>query len=151
MAKYEIMVVLDGTLKETEANQTLNDLKGLLKKVKDLEVEKMGLKDLAYPINKKTRAYYFVLTFSTDNLEKKESSQVIAEFRRVTLLTKNVLRHLIINLEKDYGYKATTNPKKVAKSKFRAKRYEKIQAAIELEQEKIKKEKDTSSVKLTDI
>ncbi|MBD5446091.1 MAG: 30S ribosomal protein S6 [Malacoplasma sp.] len=145
MAKYEIMVVLDGTLKETEANKTLTDLKGLLKKVKDLEVEKMGLRDLAYPINKKNRGFYFVLTFSTDEPE------IIAEFRRVTLLTKDVLRHLIINLEKDYGYKATINPKKVAKSKFRAKRYEKIQAAIELEQEKVRKEKDTSSVKLTDI
>lgn len=145
MAKYEIMVVLDGTLKETEANKTLTDLKGLLKKVKDLEVEKMGLRDLAYPINKKNRGFYFVLTFSTDEPE------IIAEFRRVTLLTKDVLRHLIINLEKDYGYKATVNPKKVAKSKFRAKRYEKIQAAIELEQEKVRKEKDTSSVKLTDI
>lgn len=145
MAKYEIMVVLDGTLKEVEANQTLTDLKGLLKKVKDLEIEKMGLRDLAYPINKKIRGFYFVLTFSTDE------PGIIAEFRRVTLLTKNVLRHLVINLEKDYGYKATINPKKVAKSKFRAKRYEKIQAAIELEQEKVKKEKDTSSVKLTDI
>lgn len=145
MAKYEIMIVLDGTLSDSVVNTQLDTLKQLLKKVNKLEVTKLGLKDLAYPIDKKTKGHYFTFNFTNDD------ASIIAEFRRVTLLNKNVLRHLIINLEKDYGYKWTVNPKKVAKSKFRSERYKKIKAAVMAEQEKTRIAKDTSSVKLTDI
>lgn len=145
MSKYEIMVVINGTLKETDANSIITELKNLLKKAKDLNVEKMGLRDLAYPIKKVSRGYYYVLTFSNDNPEE------IKEFRRVASIKKEVLRQLIINLEKDYGYKATINPKKVAKSEFRAEKYRKAKEAYLAEQEKIKKEKDTTPVKLTDV
>ncbi|MDE6082423.1 MAG: hypothetical protein K2F52_00925, partial [Malacoplasma sp.] len=68
-----------------------------------------------------------------------------------TLLKKEILRHLIINLEKDYGYKAKTNPKKIIRSQFRAERYKRIKEQTLAEQEKIKKERDTTPVKLTDI
>lgn len=145
MSKYEIMVVVDGTLKESEAKSTISELKNLLKKTDKLSVTELGLKDLSYPINKKNKAFYYVINFETSN------APIIAEFRRVTLLTKNVLRHLIINVEKDYSYKATVNPKKVAKSKFRAERYKRIKEANALEQEKVKREKDNTPVKLTDI
>lgn len=145
MSKYEIMVIIDGTLKETEATSIMTELKNLLKKAKDLEVTNMGLKDLAYPIKKVNRGYYYVLNFSNDEANE------IKEFRRVASLKKEILRQLIINLEKDYGYKATINPKKVAKSQFRYEKYKKAKEEFLAEQEKIKKEKDTTPVKLTDI
>lgn len=145
MAKYEIMVIVNGSLKEAEANQVITETKNLLKKTKDLKITSMGLRDLAYPISKVNKGFYSVFNFECDD------PAIIAEFRRVTLLNKYVLRHLIINLEKDYAYKATINPKKVARSKFRAERYKRIKASILAEQEKAKVERDTSSVKLTDI
>lgn len=145
MSKYEIMVIIDGTLKETSVTPVITELKNLLKKAKDLNVEKLGLKDLAYPIKKVNRGYYFVLTFSNDDADE------IREFRRVASIKKEVIRQLIINLEKDYGYKATINPKKVAKSQFRAEKYRKNKEAYLAELEKIKKEKDTTPVKLTDM
>lgn len=145
MAKYEIMLIVNGLMKEPEANQVLNESKNLLKKAIDLKVTTMGLRDLAYPIKKVNKGFYFVLNFSN------EDPIIIAEFRRVTLLNKNVLRHLIINLEKDYAYKATINPKKVKRSKFRAERFKRIEAAVQAEHEKVRVERDYKPVKLTDI
>ncbi len=145
MAKYEIMVIVNGSIKESESNQVITEIKNLLKNAKELKVTNMGLRDLAYPINKVKKGFYFVFNFVCDD------PSIIAEFRRVTLLNKHVLRHLIINLEKDYAYKSTINPKKIARSKFRADRYKRIKESILAEQEKAKVERDTSSVKLTDI
>ncbi len=145
MPKYEIMLVVDGSVKETDAISVVNDLKTILKDSRDFKLDKWGLKDLAYPIKKKNRGYYFILNFYNENAES------IKEFRRVTLLKKEILRHLVINLEKDYGYKAKTNPKKIIRSQFRADRYKRIKEQTLAEQEKIKKERDTTPVKLTDI
>ncbi|MCF0217735.1 MAG: 30S ribosomal protein S6 [Malacoplasma sp.] len=166
MPKYEIMMVVDGTIKESDASKIVNDFKTILKDAKDfkvdnwglvktkeakdkenLKISKDGLIDLAYPIKKKNKAYYFILNFYTENTES------IKEFRRVVLLKNQVLRHLIINLEKDYGYKAKVNPKKVMKSNFRSERYKRIKEQTLAEQERIRKEreKDTTPVKLTDI
>lgn len=145
MSKYEIMIIVDGTIKETDSLSIVNELKTVLKSAKDLNIDKMGLKDLAYPIKKINRGYYYVLTFSNSNANE------IKEFRRIASIKKEVLRQLIINLEKNYGYKATINPKKVAKSNFRAEKYRKAKEAFLAEQEKIKKEKDTTPVKLTDV
>jgi small subunit ribosomal protein S6 len=45
------------------------------------------------------------------------------------------LRHLIINLEKDYGHRAINNPKKVKISQYKAKRFKDKQARIKAERE----------------
>ncbi|MEG2198330.1 MAG: 30S ribosomal protein S6 [Malacoplasma sp.] len=145
MATYEIMLIIDGSLDESKALEQANVLKKLLAKTEQLEFKKLGLKDLAYDINKKNKGFYFLFNF------KNEDAAIINEFRRVCLLTKAVLRHLIINLEKDYGYKWLVNPKKIEKSEFRAERYKRIKATILDAQEKAKVERDTSSVRLTDI
>jgi small subunit ribosomal protein S6 len=46
-----------------------------------------------------------------------------------------VLRHLIINLEKDYGYRAINNPKKVKISEIKMKKFKEKQARIRTERE----------------
>lgn len=145
MSKYEIMVVIDGTLNESNAKKTFADVKNYLSNVKQNEITEMGHKELAYQINKIMTGYYFVMNFECDE------PAVIAEFRRLVLLNKNIIRHLIINLEKDYGYKASQNPKKIAKSKYRSEIYSKITAKIDEEREKIAKFKDDTPIKITDI
>ncbi len=146
MSKYETMIVVKGSLKETESKKILDEIKKIINKIKTIEVTEMGHKDLAYEIDKEKSGYYYVLNFET------EEAQLITEFRRLILLNKNVIRHLIINLEKDYGYKATINPKKVAKSNYRAKVYKEVQAKIKKDQEAYEtKQKDVTPVKLTDV
>lgn len=148
MAKYEIMTVINGTLSKDEASGVIGEIQKILKNVNDLNIDdSMGLRDLAYPIKKINKGFYYVFRFSSEDVG------VIAEFRRVVNLNKYVIRHLIINLEKDYAYKATINPKKIKRSQFRAERYNRIKETIQAEQDKIRieKEKDSKPVRITDI
>ncbi len=119
MTNYEIMIVIDGTLSEDDANKVSANCQNLLKDgVKDLKVDFLGLKKLAYKIKKIIQGYYYVLTFSCND------PKLIREFNRLTLINKDVLRFLIINLEHNYGYRASHNVKKVEKAKKRAQIYE---------------------------
>lgn len=122
MAKYEILTIIDGKLEEKAANLVNEDLLKILGKVEDLKVTDWGNKELAYPIKKRTMGYYFIYNFSTTD------SDAIREFRRLTNINNDVLRYLIINLDKDYGAKAVNNAKKLSKSKAQLQRYEAIQA-----------------------
>lgn len=116
MAKYEIMLLVAGTLDEKKAKTVANDIASSIKQAKPT-VEEYGLKELAYTINKNTHGYYFQYNFETDD------TKLIDEFRRLCGINKNVLRNLIINLEKDYGYRATVNPKKIERNKRQAEIY----------------------------
>lgn len=120
MAKYEIMLIVRGDLEESAASKIANELKNSLKE-KNIKEINYGLKDMAYEIKKIKKGYYFQYNFEA------EESAGINEFRRLCGINKNVLRHLIINIEKDYGYRATINPKKVSKSEFKKVQYVKFQ------------------------
>lgn len=122
MAKYEILTIIDGKLDEKNANLVNEELLKMLEKTQDLKVTDWGNRELAYPIKKRTLGYYHIYNFSTND------SDIIREFRRLTNINQNVLRYLIINLDKDYGAKAINNEKKLAKSKIQLQRYEAIQA-----------------------
>jgi small subunit ribosomal protein S6 len=97
MAKYEIMLVVDGTLDAATAQSSIKELINLINKTTDYKETDLGLKTLAYKINKLDKGYYFQYNFET------ETPSIIAEFRRLALINKSVLRHLIINQQKDYG------------------------------------------------
>ncbi len=114
MAKYEIMLVVKGDLKEAEAKATMNELAKTLNN-KEIKVTELGLKELAYEIKKQKQGWYFQLNFES------EDQAAMNEFRRLSRINKNLLRQLVINLEKDYGYKAANNPKKVERNKKQAK------------------------------
>jgi len=125
MTNYEIMLVVDGNMSEADANAVSTNMQKLLKGVKGLKETKMGLKKMAYKIRKCSQAYYYVFNFACDN------ATIIKEFNRLALIDKAILRHLIINLENNYGYRATQNAKKVAKAAKKAKIYEERQKKIE--------------------
>lgn len=125
MTNYEIMLVVNGTLSEKDAAAVSADCQKLLKGVKDLKETNLGLKKMAYTINKMNQAYYFVLNFACDKPE------IIKEFNRLTLINRNVLRHLIINVEHNYGYKAIHNAKKMERSAKKAKIYEQRKKELE--------------------
>lgn len=110
MAKYEVMLVIKGDIDEKSSKNTLNELVKILK-VSDVKITELGLKELAYEIKKQTKGWYYQLNFTSDNQE------AMNEFRRLSRINKNLLRQLIINLEKDYGYKASINPKKIESNK----------------------------------
>ncbi|MDR0752600.1 MAG: 30S ribosomal protein S6 [Mycoplasmataceae bacterium] len=124
MVKYEIDLLVNGSLKESEALKNISNLINLISKEKNYELDKttLGKRELAYQIKKETSAYYFIFTFETSD------ASIIKEFNRLALLNDSVLRILINNLEKAYGYKASTNKDKIEKAKVTRARYEKDKA-----------------------
>lgn len=120
MAKYEIMLVVNGEIDEQLANKTCNDLNATLQN-SNIKLTKHGLKELAYEIKKVKKGYYFQSNFENSD------SALLKEYDRLAKINKNVLRNLIINLEKDYGYKAVNNSKKVAKNEKRKVIHERVQ------------------------
>ena len=119
MSNYEILLVVKGDLGEKEAKDTIKDLVKIVNKNKDFELSELGQKNLAYKINGFEKGWYFQLNFST------KIPSEISEFDRLAKLNNDVIRFLIINLDKDYGARALANPKKVKKAKKQAAFYKK--------------------------
>ena len=95
MRKYEIMFIVKPDLEEATIKQVSEDMKSLLEtnNAKVLEVKEMGQKELAYEINKYKTGYYFLFTIETEDLTATK------EFDRVSLISENILRHLIVRIE----------------------------------------------------
>ena len=125
MSKYEIMILINGTLSEKDANLINLDLQKKLKSTKNFSEKKMGLLKTAYPIKKTNTAYYYVYNFETNDYT------LLREFSRSILLNKNVLRHLITNITKNYGYLASINPKKIEKAKVKQAKFLEKQKKLE--------------------
>lgn len=126
MNKYEIMVLINGALSEKDANFINLDLQKKLKATKNFTEKKMGLLKMAYPIKKIDTAYYHVYNFETND------SNLLREFSHSVLLNKNVLRHLITNITKNYGYLASINPKKIEKAKIKQAKFLEKQKRLEM-------------------
>lgn len=124
MANYEIMLIVSGSLDEKKAKSIAEDVSSSIKQTKP-SIEEYGLKELAYKIGSDTHGYYFQYNFETSD------PKLINEFRRLCGINKNVIRSLIINLEKDYGYRATVNPKKIERNKKRLEIYNKKKSEYE--------------------
>ncbi|MDR1991477.1 MAG: 30S ribosomal protein S6 [Mycoplasmataceae bacterium] len=133
MPKYEIMLLVDGSLDKKNASSSISDLVKTINKSENFKLTELGLKDMAYIINGQNKAWYFQYNFETN------IPNDIAEFRRLALINKSVLRHLIINLEKDYGHRAINNAKKVKISKMKAERFKEKQAKMKAEHEAYEK------------
>ncbi len=124
MAKYEIMLVVSGSLDEKAASKVATEVTTSIKDCK-AKVTEYGSKQLAYKIKNDLTGYYFQYNFEC------ESPAAINEVRRLCNINKSILRSLIINLEKDYGYRASVNPKKVERNKKTAEIHAQKKAEIE--------------------
>ena len=91
MRNYEIMYILKADLDEAAREAAMQDLQKLLEdngaKVNGTDV-KLGLRDLAYPINDETKGFYVVLKVSADET-------ALNEFSRLVKINPAVLRHLV--------------------------------------------------------
>ena len=96
MRKYEIMFIVRPDLEENAVKETVKKLEKVLtdnKAVITLSKE-LGQKELAYEINKHKTGYYYLY-----NIEV-EDDNCVKEFDRVAKINENVIRHLVINLDK---------------------------------------------------
>ena len=92
MRNYEIMYILKADLDEAGRNDAIEKLNAILEgkgaKVNKVDFS-MGLRDLAYEINKETKGFYVVLKVSADE-------EALREFDRLVKINPVVLRHLVV-------------------------------------------------------
>ena len=92
MRNYEIMYILKADLDEAGRNEAIEKLNAILEgkgaKVNKVDL-RMGLRDLAYEINKETKGFYVVLKVSADE-------EALKEFNRLVKINPVVLRHLVV-------------------------------------------------------
>ena len=131
MSKYEICTITNGALTESEAKAALAKISKTVSKNKDYKEESLGLKDLAYEINHVKKGWYTILYFSSTIPNE------IAEFDRLAKLSTDMIRHMIINLDKDYGANPASNPKRVKKANKQNALYKAKQKKLAEEREKM--------------
>ena len=95
LTQYETVFILTPVLSEDDTKRTINAYIDILKS-KGAEIvhqEPWGLKNLRYPIGKKTTGIYHVLEYKADG---KAVDTLEVAFRR----DENVLRYLTVRLDK---------------------------------------------------
>jgi len=96
MTKYEIMFIAKPNLEEEALKKLVKTLENTLTKNKATITlsKELGQKEFAYEIKKFKSGFYYLY-----NIEAKDD-KAIKEFDRVSRINEDVLRHLIINLDK---------------------------------------------------
>lgn len=96
MKRYEIMFIVRPDMDEESVKKTVKSFEKILTdhKAKITLSKELGQKDFAYEINNFKSGFYFLY-----NIEANDDS-AINEFNRVARIDENIVRHLVINLDK---------------------------------------------------
>ena len=96
MRNYEIMFIVRPDLEETVVKNTVKSLEKVLtdRKAKITLSKELGQKEFAYEIKKFKSGFYFLYNIEANN------DEAIKEFDRVARIDENVVRHLVLNLDK---------------------------------------------------
>ncbi len=94
MKHYELLIVLRPTLTEEEVTAKVDFVKGVLEKnsAQIAALQNMGVRKLAYEIQKHQRGYYFVFYFTAP-------ANSIDEVERILRITEEVIRFMTVKYE----------------------------------------------------
>jgi len=94
--RYETVFILTPVLSEEQAKEAAKGFVQFLKqqKAKVLHEEAWGLRKLAYPIQKKSTGFYFLIEFSSD------SSTIVKDLETAFKRDERVLRYLTVLMDK---------------------------------------------------
>ena len=100
MRQYEVTFIVDPVLPNDQIESTAKNYSEHLKKqnCQIVHVDHMGLRQLAYPISKRTSGVYFSIEFQSDSLD------VIDNLELALRRDERVIRFLTVKLDK-YGVK----------------------------------------------
>ena len=96
MRKYEIMFIVKPDLEEKAVKDTVKKLEKTLtdnKAVITLSKE-LGQKEFAYEIKGFKSGFYYLYNIDSN------SDAAVKEFGRIAAIDENVIRHLVLNIEK---------------------------------------------------
>ena len=84
MKKYELLVILPGTLDEKEAEKRIQEIVTLTKEqTENAELSTLGKNRLAYPVKQIRYGYFYVIIFTTDNEKLKNLQNKLSLLRDV--------------------------------------------------------------------
>ncbi len=94
MRHYETLFVLKPTLTDEETKERFEFIKNTIENNggEIVATEDIGVRKLAYPIQKFERGHYFIIYF-------KAPSQTVRELERIYRITEDVIRFLTIKYE----------------------------------------------------
>ncbi|MGL5021357.1 MAG: 30S ribosomal protein S6 [Mycoplasmatales bacterium] len=100
MRKYEIGFIIKPTLDETANKAVIDQLKAIYTSANCEIIDELdlGVRELAYEIEKHKSGYYFFLVVNAD-------STVNKEFERICRISEDVIRFMVVNID---GIKAST-------------------------------------------
>ena len=100
MKNYEITFIVDPVLSNDEIASTAQTYVDMLKSEGSTitYLDEMGLRQLAYPINKRTSGVYYCIEFST------EDGTIIPRAELALTRDERIMRYLTVRLDK-YGVK----------------------------------------------
>ncbi len=95
MAKYEIMYIMRPTLDDAAKSAVMESLANVITSMGGSvsNSDDWGLKEFAYKIDDMSKGYYVVLTVEA-------SAEAVAEFDRIARINRDVVRTMIVNLDK---------------------------------------------------
>lgn len=96
MKNYETLFILDPDISEEDLDSELEKIKGYIEKTNGniVELDKWGMRKLAYEIKKKRQGFYVLMKFVADPSSVQD---VNSSFK----LDQKILRHIIV--KKDDG------------------------------------------------
>lgn len=94
MNKYELMLILSSTISDEDRENSLKELKSLLKKnkVKTIKEDNWWEKKLAYKINKSEKWFYILF-------ELEMNWELIKELSKSVNLDRNIWRYIFSRIE----------------------------------------------------
>jgi len=133
MIQYEVTFIVDPVLSGDEIKKTAKAYEDLLKDhgATMVNVDDLGLKQLAYPIKKKTSGIYYVLEYKTP------AGTFLPKFELALKRDERILRFLNVRLDR-YGIKYNEDKRNGLIGKKREKAVEEVKEEIKKETPKPK-------------
>lgn len=96
MKNYEIMFIVKPTLGEEDVKKVVKNFENVLTSngAKITDSKELGQKEFAYEIKKYKSGFYFVYEIEAAD------DKAIKEFDRLSLISNDMIRHLITKIEK---------------------------------------------------
>ncbi len=107
MRTYEVTFIVDPVLSTDEIKSTAQNYIDHLKSenCEIVDLQDIGLRQLAYPINKRSTGIYYSVEFQSEN------GEIVKKLELALKRDERVIRHLLIKLEK-FGIKYNDDKRK---------------------------------------
>ena len=91
MQKYELLYIIAGDLTDEQKEELMKKVEALITKNAGVieNVEKIGMKKYAYPINYKSEGFYCLINFEAED-------SAIASITNKLNINKNIVRQMIV-------------------------------------------------------